>query len=248
MEKCLVTKLKGTVNNDSLIKLGEIPFEVTGITTATVMKLGDFEYSLRSLDGKKFKVQGNQLTTEINNAWAPRIEFDNISSIKLAISPSDGLHGLSMDLWDAHDAVISVDMNTVFTYMNKTNNPYGYGFYRVESTSGFDIGKFSEISDNCKITGIYLIGENYYGDLSVFASKIFGVSDGFTSISFQNTKISGKLEHIITALKNSYQTGTKTIGIFVADCPNIDKTKEDGGTYPAYFRITITDGVVSIIQ
>ena len=221
--ECLITKLKGSVNDNSLPKLGEMVIDnIEYKTNRGVLSLN----ILPRESGVKFRVSGagvyflfnkesNHLTeTELSTSEnSVRIYNPSLSEMKAFLSKKGVIKNF----------FFSSDSNAAFPLylINQLTTMEGFGAYadyHLEQNIYGDISVFKKFSN---LQQIYLSSSGVYGDISVFkgmknfkdlAISSCGVTGDISNLgsmiscvyfNFADTQVSGTLEEFCQLLHDN---------------------------------------------
>lgn len=221
--ECLITKLKGSVNDNSLPKLGEMVIDnIEYKTNRSILSLN----ILPRESGVKFRVSGagvyflfnkesNHLTeTEFSiSENSVRIYNPSLSEMKAFLSKKGVIKNFIFSL--DSDAAFPLYLINQLTTMEKFG---AYADYHLEQNIYGDISVFKKFSN---LQQIYLSSSGVYGDISVFKGmkdfKDLGISScGVTGdisnlgsmiscvyFNFADTQVSGTLEEFCQLLHDN---------------------------------------------
>lgn len=219
MNNCLVTKLKGVVNNDSILKLGEvrIPFADKGAGSFSVYydEEADLEIKGASFKNEEDTVLGNTMKanagvqTKVFTTSRPcTISLFNKYAITKINSSGNGL---SVDL-----AQLLQCKRMTSVLLNETQvhgNINGLSLMSNLSEIGFNTtdvsGDISSLSNTTQLTYLNLGNTKVSGDISAIAGN-----KGLTSLIVSNTNISGDVSVIsdLTGLTTFSAYSNKLMG------------------------------------
>lgn len=193
MNKCLVTKLNGTVDNDSLMRIGEFRIKMKkvsaptkdsqlikiGVTSDTELRIvGDGYFTDSTLTQNK----GKKITISRNDEVSNEVYVSN-GDIELAVMNKYNLVEISMPKSQYNkDRAFDLDALKYSTHLKSIEAKYSKVFGNLNSLS------------NCNRLGSIVLGKSLVtGNLSVFADKNMGV------INLDSTAVVGDISN----LKNS---------------------------------------------
>ena len=203
MNKCLITRLGGVVNNNSLSKLGELKIKFTKGTKSgnrnitlkfsqkTEIKLsGDSAFS----SGGKTKIldvdQQAQLT--FNNMNEMEISFPKYNLKYLAINITDG-GTAKFDIGDLKYSklleTLGVSNTDVYGDISSISDLKNLNAFRVANTKVY--GDLAAVSNLLKLTVVEVFDTNVSGDLSAISNL-----SELTYVLIQNSRITGNLSAI----------------------------------------------------
>lgn len=197
MEDCLVTKLKGVVNNDSLVKLGEMVFDLSAnqvyagvnvsVSAATVLyvsgtaQIWDGNNANRLDDGEKYTVSGNVYLSFRGGTDGGKITVSNkynYNKLSFICPPQETFD--SILVW------------------------YSGPFNVINLNEFFDQDVTKPVAGKSGITHFIATGtysnKAIYGDLyDISASK-----DTFVQVNLMNTNIGGNISNIAGAALTNF--------------------------------------------
>ena len=109
MKNCLVTKLKGVVNNDNLVKIGEYKMHVN-VASATDVKIDGSDGTITILGNNNyyFTKNGQQTKTieysSVVATW-PAGEYDVLFTNKYSIIICEGANGIDLEVLSFSDGL-----------------------------------------------------------------------------------------------------------------------------------------------
>lgn len=221
--ECLITKLKGSVNDNSLPKLGEMVIDnIEYKTNGSILSLN----ILPRESGVKFRVSGagvyflfnkesNHLTeTEFSTSEnSVRIYNPSLSEMKAFLSKKGVIKNFNFS--SDSNAAFPLYLINQLTTMERFGS---YNDYHIEQNIYGDISVFKKFSN---LQQIYLSSSGVYGDISVFKGmknfKDLGISScGVTGdisnlgsmvsciyFNFADTQVSGTLEEFCQLLHDN---------------------------------------------
>ena len=206
MGKCLVTKLNGVINNDALLKIGELRFKVKKVDSPSK---NSQEVSVSFVEGGKINIIGEGYFTDstLSSNLGKSIEISDSKEKKLYLSNGDyevsimdkyNLVGLNLTNTDVTNKEIDLDS---FKYTNSLNYLYIYGT-KVSS----DISVFQESKNLRQIT---IHDTSVTGDISVL-----GNLTALNSVNLSNTSVTGDISVLgnLTALNSVNLSNTSVTG------------------------------------
>ena len=232
MGKCLVTKLNGTVNNGSLLRLGEMRIHISRIDSPTGQTqgmtfnftkntdleiLGDGYFTDRTLSenkGKKITI-GNTLTC----VYVSNGDFDVCILDKYSVKDIY-MHSTEVDQTYKKDGVKTFDISQLY---------YCTNIETLVALHDVLIGDISSLK-NCSKLNILLIDDNskISGDISVLKDKTL-----LTYLSMSYSKLEGdisNLSNLVNLVKLDF-TFCKRIYGNIASLKDLSKVKELGLEY-----------------
>lgn len=254
MNKCLVTKLAGSADNNSLLKIGEFRIKVSKIDnpsektqgfnlifkekcTATILGNGYFtDKTLSENNGKTMEIpaQTNKNVFVSNGDY--EISFDNKYPLRTLKLKSDNVTAVysndvknrSFNLDDLNFCNITEELDifspNVYGNLSSFTNMSNLSFVSVQSDNIY--GDYSSLEGLKKLSFSTFIGNNMNGNTSSV-----GKLDGLVNGTFQN--LEGDISKL-SSLKN-----LKTLWIPTS------KVNGDLATLPAPFYFISTEGDVS---
>lgn len=216
MEKCLVTKLNGSVSNTDLLKLGEIRFPFTEIANPTANNL---KMTLTFSKDAKVTVDGNGYFTDQN------LSANNGKEVNFVAG--------------AEKSVVLANKTCNVSILDK------YSLKSINCFSKIAI-PLDELAYSTKLTGFSFYDSNCYGNISFVKNlkkldyldchnnrSIYGDIAAFsghkteTVINFYDTNLSGNIESLngMPLLREIHLNGTQVGGNIdnLADLPSLEK-------------------------
>ena len=245
MGKCLITKLNGSVQNNSLLRIGEFSIRVSTVESPTADSqkfsvrntkdtqlriIGDGYFTNEALSENKGKVMDIAANTET-------LVYYSNGDYEIAVSEKYSLSSIGISLstdWKSFKGKLSFDIESLKYSPNITrlllSNTQVTGDIAV-------LGKLTGLRDipnitNTKVTGdisvykntrtnqLQFAGTSVYGDLSVLPNNVLWVQGDRTTGTFTWTGIKNRTN--ILALQN-------------CKCNNIDTLLNDMATLEAKF-------------
>ena len=204
MENCLVTKLKGVVNNDNLIKIGEGIINVINRSTPFKMNIGGADGMLTMMDGKTVNVGGSELTTVALGSITGTFPA---GTYRIKISGKYGLTTFAdYYQYGVNEFKIPVDM------IKYSPNMVTLGFVPVDGNikalkglsnlqtfSVYDIsGVVSDLTvllnNNVSLKNFMIVSQNFAGNLVDLAAVTRNIG-----VSFKSTNVNGDIRDLVTA-------------------------------------------------
>lgn len=254
MNKCLITKLAGSVDNNSLLKIGEFRIKVSKIdnpsektqgfnlifkekVTATILGDGYFtDSTLSENNGKTMEIPGQTNKNIFVSNGDYEISFDSkypLRTLKVkansvsGVWPSDVINR-SLNLDDLKFSTITEELDimspNVYGNLSSLTNMSNIVYLNIESNNVY--GDYSNLEGLKKLNNTSLVGNNMKGNTSSI-SKL----DGLVIGTFQN------LEGDISKLSSLNKLN-------VLYLPT-SKVNGDLATLPATFYFISTEGDVS---
>lgn len=188
MNKCLITRLGGVVDNNSLPKLGELTIKFTKGT-----KSGNRNITLKFSQKTEIKISGDSAfdfgskTTTLNAGQQAELSFNNMNEMEISF-PKYNLQYLSVKITDGGTAKFDIGDLKYSKLLESLN---------ISNTDVY--GDISSVSDLELLNGFRVANTKVYGDLSAISNlselKIAELSD---------TAITGDLSAISNLSKLSY--------------------------------------------
>lgn len=222
MENCLVTKLKGVVDNDNLVKIGEYKMHISLASAIANAKIAGNDGTITILGNNNyyFTQKGQQVKTiSYSNTvftW-PAGEYDVLFTNKYGITICEGVTGFDLDV---------LSFSKGLTYIGSQSNARGdLSFLKDKHlTAGLAInstsftynrgvtGSLSSIAPAVKNVNVMLISTSIVGDIASLGNT------GNKQISVVYSRyITGSLEGLVEALAsdptNPFTSGTKNVHI-----------------------------------
>ena len=203
---CLITKLKGTVNDGSLPKLGSMLFKLK-TTTTNLVKIEAIgkDVSFSSADGSNVfsTSSGGEEKTNVINVSESNTVFYVDASKGVTISIDNKYNLEKLDVYRSADTnELTVDLNFEDLKYCKKLNWLALIYMKLT-------GDISALSGLTALTSIDLYNTQVSGDISALSGLT-----ALTSISFDNTQVSGDISALsgLTALTSIGLAGTQVSG------------------------------------
>lgn len=216
MEKCLVTKLNGSVSNTDLLKLGEIRFPFTEIANPTANNL---KMALMFSKDSKVTVDGNGYFTDQNLSANNGKEVNFVAGAKKSVILANKTCNVSiLDKYSLQSIDCFSKIAIPLDELAYSTNLSGLSLYDSEC-----YGNISFVKNLKKLN--YLDchnNRNIYGDIAAFSGhKTESV------INFYDTNLSGNIESLngMPLLREIHLYGTQVGGNIdnLADLPSLEK-------------------------
>ena len=258
MGKCLITKLNGSVQNDSLLRIGEFVVKVSKVESPTADSqrfcvrntkdsqlriIGDGHFTNETLSENKGKVMDIVANTE-TLVYYSNGDYEIVVSEKYSLS----YIGISLSTnWKAFEGKLSFGIESL-KYSPNITNIYLFnaqvtgdisvlgkltGLTKAELSNTQVTGDISVLGKLTGLTGIYLTNTQVTGDISVL-----GKLTGLTGIYLSNTQVTGDISVLgkLTGLTGIYLSNTQVTGDIsvlgtltrLTDIPDISYTKVTG--------------------
>lgn len=214
MEKCLVTKLNGSVSNTDLLKLGEIRFPFTEIANPTANKL---KITLAFSKDAKVTVDGNGYFTDQNLSANNGKEVNFVAGAEKSVVLANKTCNVSiLDKyslnWINCFSKIAIPLDELAYSTNLTR----FSFYDSECYGNISFVKNLKKLDYLDCHN----NRNIYGDIAAFSGH-----KTETVINFYDTNLSGNVESLngMPLLKEIHLSGTQVGGNIdnLADLPSL---------------------------
>jgi hypothetical protein len=222
MGNCLVTKLKGSVDNSSLVKLGvlTIRFPET-LPSSGVLTIG---YKQTRVAFKIFNADGEELQTSYE-AGAGEVAF-NFANLNQNAS--------YIEVYDIYN-VVKVNCNTL-RYDKNIASCLSLEYFSAGYSSSVGVKDISELPNTLEM--LLVPGTNVEG-----STDIFDRCEDLILLDVQfNTNIVGSLEEVGEILYSNYTTD-KSVEVRIARNVTLNGNKPNGT-----FVISATSGQVTIKQ
>lgn len=188
MNKCLITRLSGVVNNNSLPKLGELTIKFTKGT-----KSGNRNIVLKFSQKTEIKISGDSAftsgskTTTLNVDQQAQLGFNNMNEMEISF-PKYNLQYLAINITDGGTAKFDIGDLKYSKLLEMIN---------VSNTDVY--GDISIVSDFELLTGFRVANTKVYGDVSAISNL-----SKLKVIELANTAITGDLSAISNLSELSY--------------------------------------------
>ena len=203
---CLITKLKGTVNDGSLPKLGSMLFNLR-TTTTNLVKIEAIgkDVSFSSADGSNvFSISsGGEDKTNVINVGESNTVFYVDASNGITISIDNKYNLEKLDVYRSSDTnELTVDLNFEDLKYCKKLNWLALSYMRLT-------GDISALQNLTALTTIYLNSTQVTGDISALQNLT-----ALTNVALYGTQVTGDISALqnLTALTNVALYGTQVTG------------------------------------
>ena len=203
MNTCLITRLGGVVNNNSLPKLGELKIKFTKGT-----KSGNRNITLRFSQKTEIKLSGDSAfssgdkTTILNVEQQAQLTFNNMNEMEISF-PKYNLKYLAINITDGGTAkfdigdlkysklleALNVSNTDVYGDISSISDLKNLNNFRVANTKVH--GDLAAVSNLLKLNVIEAFSSNVSGDLSAISNL-----PELTYVLIQNSRITGNLSAI----------------------------------------------------
>ena len=203
MNKCLITKLDGVVNNNSLAKLGELKIKFTKGT-----KSGNRNITLQFSQKTEIKISGDSAfssgskTLTLNVDQQAQLGFNNMNEMEISF-PKYNLKYFAINITDGGTAKFDIGelkYSKLLSSLNVSNTDvYGdissisglvnLNSFRVKNTKLY--GDLAAVSNLLKLAAIDVSDANISGDLSAISNL-----SELSYVYIQNSRITGNLSAI----------------------------------------------------
>ena len=216
MEKCLVTKLNGSVSNTDLLKLGEIRFPFTEIANPTANKL---KITLAFSKDAKVTVDGNGYFTDQNLSANNGKEVNFVAGAEKSVVLANKTCNVSiLDKYSLKSINCFSKIAIPLDELAYSTNLTGFSFYDSECYGNISFVKNLKKLDYLDCHN----NRNIYGDIAAFSGH-----KTETVINFYDTNLSGNIESLngMPLLKEIHLFGTQVGGNIdnLADLPSLEK-------------------------
>lgn len=208
MGNCIVTKLKGVVDNDNLVKIGEGIIEVIDRPAPFQMTIGGTDGTLTMMDGATVNVGGSEVTT---------VAFGDITgtfpagTYRIKISGKYGLNAFAdYYRYGVSNFKIPVDMIAYSPDMVTLGFVYVDGdikalkdLKKLQTFSVYDIsGVVSDLAallnNNANLNGFQIYSQNFAGNLADLAAVTKNIA-----VNIKNTNINGDIRDLVAAWRSA---------------------------------------------
>ena len=198
MNKCLVTKLNGTVDNDSLMHIGEFRIKLgkvsnptkdsqlikIGVTSDTELRIvGDGYFTDSTLTQNK----GKKITISRNDE-APNEVYVSNGDIELAIMNKYNLFEITMPN-SIYNGDRAYDLDAL---------KYSTQLRRIDTNKSKVFGNLNSLSNCTRLSSINFSDTSVTGNLSIFADKDMGV------INLNRTAVVGDISNLENSMSLSF--------------------------------------------
>ena len=218
MKNCLVTKLKGVVNNSNLLGIGEYKMHINLSSAVTDVKMFGNGGTITILgDNNYYFTKNGQQTKTIEYSsvaatW-PSGEYDVLFTNKYAITMCDGANGIDLEVFSFSDSLKYINASNVrgdITFLNGKTLTSGL---KLSGDSNYGVtGPLSAIVSATKNASVQFQFTSIVGDIALLGNT------GSKQISVvESPYITGSLEGLVAALAsdpiNPFTSGSKKVFI-----------------------------------
>ena len=210
MNKCLVTKLNGTVNNGSLLKIGELRIKTKKLESPSE------ESNILSISFSKdteVKIIGDGYFTDSdgqNLGKVKSVSAGNIADLKF----SNGDYEISIA---NKYAITFIQLNGVNIFLDVGGFKYSKDLRSITLPQGTE-GDISNLSDLVKVTKISIIMSSVSGDISSLSNLL-----DLTEFYLSNSNVAGEIGSLktLTKLDSLNLSDTKVSGDLSLLAPSV---------------------------
>lgn len=208
MNKCLITRLGGVVNNNSLPKLGELKIKFTKGT-----KSGNRNITLKFSQNTEIKISGDSAfssgskTIKLNVDELSQLSFNNMNEMEISF-PKYNLKYLAINITDGGTAKfdigdlkyskllenLNVSNTDVYGDISSISDLKNLNAFRVANTKVY--GDLAAVSNLLKLTVVEVFDTNISGDLSAISNL-----SELAYVYMHNSRITGNLSAISNLAK-----------------------------------------------
>ena len=213
--KCLVTKLNGTVNNDSLLKLGEVKFKFNKVVNPT-SNTQNFYIAVNKpttlkINGGGFftdknltEHKGNTLTIDANKSG---LYF--VSNNDVEISVIDKYNLTELKNYDSITASGKEDFSNKFKDFDLSNLIYCAALKKIIIANTSASGDIASLGKLVNLTYLSVANTSASGDIASFSKLV-----NLTNLNVANTSVSGDIASLgkLVNLTNLNVTNTSVSG------------------------------------
>lgn len=201
MNKCLVTKLNGIVNNGSLLKIGELRIKTKKWESPSN---GSNILSISFNKDTEVKIIGDGYFTDSSNQNLGKAKFvsaGNIADLKF----SNGDYEISIA---NKYAITFIQLDGVNNFLDVGGFKYSKDLKSIALPVGTE-GNISDLSDLVKVTKLSIPSISVSGNISSLSNLL-----DLTEISFSNTNVAGEIGSLktLTKLDSLHLEDTKVSG------------------------------------
>ncbi len=204
MNKCLVTKLKGTVNDISLLRLGEMRISVSGNTNG---KTASGLYFITN-NPVKLEIIGNGYFTDINNSNNLGKSMTINSNTESTVYLSNGTYDVA--ILDKYSLLSFSDVSGKYLSFNLEDFKWSKKMKSIAVFQSDLIGDIANLGELELLESIIFYCKNIFGDVSSFKNMF-----NLNKVILHNSNITGDLASLPAKTRyfSSYMnTGTFTWG------------------------------------
>ena len=243
MEKCLITKLKGRVSNNELLKLGEMRFYFLKDKVSSP-KAATRSITLTFTEDTTISITGGHFTdSDLVQNLGTTLHLNKLEPKAIYVSNEEGF--ISVNKYQLKDIKITDIYLTSKIYFNIDDLKYSNYLTSLEANSNLVNGDIASLQNLTKLKQINLSRTKVSGDISVFSdmtnlsylnlddtqvSGDISVFSDMTNLSYLNlddTQVSGDISVFsdMTNLSNLILADTQVSGD-IASLQNLTKLKQ----------------------
>ena len=210
MNKCLVTKLNGIVNNGSLLKIGELRIKTKKLESPSE---GSNILSISFSKDTEVKIIGDGYFTDSNSQNLGKVK--SVSAGDIAdLKFSNGDYEISIA---NKYAITFIQLNGENNFLDVGGFKYSKDLKSITLPKGSE-GDISDLSDLVKVTKLSIPNSSVSGDISSLSNLL-----DVTSISLSNTNVAGEIGALktLTKLDLLYFDDTKVSGDLSLLAPSV---------------------------
>ncbi len=235
MNKCLVTKLNGAVDNSNLLKIGELRINVTSAPNPSkltqgmelqftepteVSIIGDGYFTdenlsanygkVKTTTNERFFISNGNYELSIKNKYKVSL----MSSINRDVSGDNNgkYKSINIDGLKYSNSLTWIDMSSAEGDISAFKNALSLKFVALSNTNV--TGDISAFANNTALTSFFLSNTNVTGDISAFANNTI-----LTALHLDNVKITGDISAftnntVLTSIRLTDKNVTGDISAF----------------------------------
>ncbi len=220
MGNCLITKLKGRVSNNELLKLGEMRFYFLKDKVSSP-KAATRSITLTFTEDTTISITGGHFTdSDLVQNLGTTLHLNKLEPKAIYVSNEEGF--ISVNKYQLKDIKITDVYLTSKIYFNIDDLKYSNYLTSLEGNSNLVNGDIASLKEKESLTKILMEATQVSGDISAFSNMT-----GLTSVNISRTKVSGDISVFsnMTNLSNLILADTQVSGN-IASLQNLTKLKQ----------------------
>ena len=201
MNKCLVTKLNGIVNNGSLLKIGELRIKTKKLESPSE---GSNILSISFNKDTEVQIIGDGYFTDSSNQNLGKVKSVSAGNI-VDLKFSNGDYEISIS---NKYAITFIQLNGANYFLDVGGFKYSKDLKSITLPKGTE-GDISDLSDLVKVTKLSIDRSSVSGNISSLSNLL-----DLKEISLSNTNVDGRIDSLktLTKLDSLYLENTKVSG------------------------------------
>ena len=203
MGNCLVTKLKGVVNNDGLVHFGSIQYTTTAANEELTIKC-DESIRVIAKDGKTFTINSVQYTNYTQEAFSNVVYNIPVQGTVIEITNTLNINTIISNSLKSSDIQYMLSLTGVTFKQGGSLNELSLlsNLKTLNAETSSISGEISILGTLTSLKDIYLGRTSVSGNISDVVQPTLKI------LSIANSAVTGTVESFITALQNNNITNT----------------------------------------